>query len=700
MTRPTSRLRAFKDCPPIVLPRRLSRRSRRPLTILLASCLMFIALMGGTQPLQAQSAARTPLLMEGKRTLFQRVLTRPGAVLAPAPGAEGASVAPFSVLYVYARQGAGETGWLEVGSGERGQVEGWIEARHAIDWKQTMVVAFTNPAGRNRLALYKDRDFLLELLESETAVARNRAVVERVEAAIANGSLSSGTAEDLPAISIEPETYVDFTRDFYLLPILDAEEVFLADGFSARLLKIASVSAGETPDAVGATPAGSVPSGPDSERQFRTGIAFVVDTTTSMGPYIEQMRSAMGRIFGAIEEAGQQSRVAFAVVGFRDNMEAAPELEYVSRVFVDFPDGAESQSFADLAARVEAAEVSSQSFNEDTHAGVLTALESLDWNGFGGRYVVIITDASPRAATDPRASTDLGTEGLRKLADDKGVAMLALHLLTPEGLRNHDIARERLSALTARGQGALYYGVPAGDAAQLGRVIETIAGTLTEQVKLIGEGEVTEGDLVDQAAANRTGDASLDALKGGIARAGYAMQLAYLGRTNGARVPSVFEAWVADRDVANPDTVALEVRVLLTRNQLSDLSEALKAIIYAGEVGQISPESFFDEIRSAAAALARDPDKVRRTDVRNLAETGLLSEYLEGLPYRSKVMNVTRDLWLSWSIGEQQAFLDEIEAKIRLYQQFNADVDRWTVLAGRAGDGGEAVYPVPLDALP
>ena len=179
------------------------------------------------------------------------------------------------------------------------------------------------------------------------------------------------------------------------------------------------------------------------------------------------------------------------------------------------------------------------------------------------------------------------------------------------------------------------------------------------------------------------------------------MQLAYLGRGEASGIPTVFEAWVADRDVANPDQVALEVRVLLTKNQLSDLQEALKAIVYAGEVGQISPESFFDEIRSAAAALARDPTKVRKAEFQNLAQSGLMSEYLEGLPYRSKVMNVSRDLWLSWSIGEQQSFLDEVEAKIRLYQQFHDDVDRWTVLGGAPGaGGGDAVYPVPLSALP
>jgi serine/threonine-protein kinase PpkA len=657
------------------------------------------ALLGLSALAPVDAQERVPLLMEGKRTLFQRVLTRPGATLARAPGQGGSAVAPFSVLYVYSRQSGDNGSWLEVGASDRGIVDGWIGADTAIDWKQTMVVAFTNPAGRNRLALYKSREFLLDLLESETAVKRNAEVVANLASALESGESSA----DLPAISIEPETYVDFTKDFYLLPILDAEEVFLADGFSARLLKIASVSATD-----GAPPASSSGGGGTSEsappppaperRTFKTGIAFVVDTTASMGPYIDQMRSVMSRIYTAIDEAKQSERVAFSLVGFRDNIQSAPGLEYVSKVFVDFPDGAQANSFAALADNVTPSEVSSKSFNEDTYAGVLSALNDLNWDGFGGRYIVIITDAGPRNAADPLSSTGLSATGLRQLAADKGVAVLTLHLLTPEGKRNHELAAGRLSTLSAQPTGDLYYGVEAGDPEKLGSVIESIATTLTRQVALISDGEVSEGTLVENATKNAARDGQLSTLQSSIARAGYAMQLKYLGAAKGATIPPVFEAWVADRDVANPDLVALEVRVLLTKNQLSDLQEALKSIMYAGEVGQISPESFFDEIRSAAAALARDPDKVRKAEYQNLAETGLLSEYLEGLPYRSKVMNVTRDLWLSWSIGEQQAFLDEIEAKIRLYERFYDDVDRWTVLA-RSG-GGDAVYPVPLDALP
>lgn len=52
--------------------------------------------------------------MPGKKTLFQRVLSKPGAQLSGQPGAapSGAALPAFSVLYVYQRQAvAGAPGW-------------------------------------------------------------------------------------------------------------------------------------------------------------------------------------------------------------------------------------------------------------------------------------------------------------------------------------------------------------------------------------------------------------------------------------------------------------------------------------------------------------------------------------------------------------------------------------------------------------
>jgi len=58
-----------------------------------------------------------PLLIEGKHSLYQRVLATPDARLAAEPGGEGhTAVTPFTSFYVYARREQGGTEWVEVGT--------------------------------------------------------------------------------------------------------------------------------------------------------------------------------------------------------------------------------------------------------------------------------------------------------------------------------------------------------------------------------------------------------------------------------------------------------------------------------------------------------------------------------------------------------------------------------------------------------
>jgi serine/threonine-protein kinase PpkA len=99
---------------------------------------------------RAADPPRQPLKMEGKQTLFQRVIVRPGATLYPNPQASnGQRVPGFSVFYVYARQGEGDNAWVEVGRAADGQTQGWIRGAKLIDWKHTVIAAFTNCISSN-----------------------------------------------------------------------------------------------------------------------------------------------------------------------------------------------------------------------------------------------------------------------------------------------------------------------------------------------------------------------------------------------------------------------------------------------------------------------------------------------------------------------------------------------------------------------
>lgn len=55
--------------------------------------------------------------MAGKKTLFQRVLSKPGAQVVSQPGATPSDTLPaFTVLYVYQRQDVNGSPWLQVGT--------------------------------------------------------------------------------------------------------------------------------------------------------------------------------------------------------------------------------------------------------------------------------------------------------------------------------------------------------------------------------------------------------------------------------------------------------------------------------------------------------------------------------------------------------------------------------------------------------
>ena len=95
---------------------------------ILFACALFVLFAMGTGVVCSTSAAQAaPLLLEGKKTLFQRVVSHPGARLVATPGSDAAvvkeSVTPFTVFYVYART----NGWIQVGTGTA-SAEGWLEA--------------------------------------------------------------------------------------------------------------------------------------------------------------------------------------------------------------------------------------------------------------------------------------------------------------------------------------------------------------------------------------------------------------------------------------------------------------------------------------------------------------------------------------------------------------------------------------------
>jgi hypothetical protein len=654
-------------------------RPSRPLPALLLAFVCLLALAGTVlaQP-AAGGGGRKPLLIEGKQTLYQRVLTRPGAAVAPKPGATGGKeLPPMTLLFVYGKQQAGTAGWLEVGADSEGKVIGFVPEADTIPWRHSLVLAFTNPANRERVLFYRDRPALLDMLNSDKLLVD----AEQIRQQIAQSKLPPTS----PVVSIEPETFVDLQKQFYLLPILEANTAMLGSGFKVRTVRVASVTKEKGLDAVAEMQAQRA--NPDMGK-FNSGIVFVIDASASMQPYIDLTRAAMAEVFARIEAAKLNDRVRFGMVAYRDDPAKVKGIEYLVRTFADPSKVATQQQFEGAVQGVKASEVSTRAYAEDGYAGLVEAIQGVDWTGFGGRYLIMITDASSREGNSPLANTGLGTEQVRQLALENRMALYVLYLQTPEGKADHATAKKQYEALAKfPNVGSLYYPVEAGDQAAFKAQVKKLAEALVEQVKNAGKTPPTEKPGAGDKLAQQT------------EAVGRAMQLAWLGEVQGTKAPRMFEAWASDRDFRNPDVASFSVRVLLTKNQLSDLQATLRKVVEAGEKGQLDPSDFFNQLRSAALAMSREANRVGQAGAKNLEDIGLMGEYLEGLPYQSKIMGLDQDSWTRMGVGQQQALIDDVKSKIALYQRFHDDVDRWVQLNPQ-GAAGDAVYPIPIDTLP
>ena len=708
------------------------------------------------------SADRSPLVMEGKTSLYQRVLTRPGTPLVENPGEEADANAeplpPLTPLYVYKRVDLNGRTWLEVGRANQGPTDGWLNADRTVEWKQAMTLAFTNPAGRKQTLFFREHDSLQSLVEADRPEAK--------AAGLRSTALSGEVPSGFPVVTVEPDTYIDLSENFYLLPILDFDETYFASGFTTQLVKVAAVNADEEAgfaipeapsrpapvevDAVQATALAPEPRiiVPDVDpadvlsrvhNDYSAGVVFVIDTTTSMDPYIDRVREAVKLMYRQLAQSKYGDKIDFALIGYRDNLTAAPDLEYLTRVYANLGEADTEEEFFDRVRGAAAAKASSKGFDEDAFAGVSSALNEIEWGKYQGKWVVLITDAGARSGSDPLSSTRLGPVEINSLAEEQGIMLSALHLLTKAGASNHEHAKLQYQLLTRMpgNNETLYHGVEAGDVQQFTSFVETIAQSIALQVEVASDGRLIEikdralaearaevsrrrEELRKQAAEearNRAEQADtatqqsearaaeeeakyqeeLAEFQSQIMLAGRAMQLAYLGREAGTQAPSFFEAWAADRDLENPALATFDVRVLLSRNQLSDLTLALRTILETAERTRMTPRDFFGQLQTAAALLSRTPDQVG--SVKRLAQVGIIGEYLEDLPYRSRILEVTEDDWLSWGFDRQREFLDELRQKIELYERLSDEVTLWVALDG-GRIPGDAVYPVSLSSLP
>jgi serine/threonine-protein kinase PpkA len=640
----------------------------------------------------AAEAPAAPLLIEGKKTLYQRVVSHPGAVLHSGPEGQSGIIADkvktFTVFYAYARQG----GRIQVGVSDN-RTDGWLDADKTTAWSQSLTMLFTNRMGRQPVLFFKDHDSLEKLCLDDLLGEK----ILEYEKMMRSGR----TPPDFPVIALEPPETAVSEKNFYLLPVLNVDNAF---GESAKLLEVASIDPGS-----GGEDGASPPVSPPADRDLRTGFVFVIDTTISMKPYIDQTLKLVRGIYDELEKNPHGDKIAFAVMAFRSNTDLRPGLEYTTKLISDFKTYKQRNELENALTRVQEASVSSHAYDEDSFAGIKDAADNLSWQNYASRIMLLITDAGPLREGDKTSRTGMSPAVMAEYLKKNHIYLTAAHIKTPNGAKNHAPAESAYRELAKQADNQTSYialdaSTPQKGAAAFDAVGRRLAQGYGALITATAEGKLLAAPVQTSPQKKLTPEEEAQRI---AASTGYAIQLQFLGDRKGTRAPGVVKAWVADADLAKlsqdpqaQPVIAVQPAVLVTKTQLSQLRAQLKAIFESAQQSFLKDESknFFQNILSAAAQMTRDPQAFTRSPGENLAQSGVLGEFLDGLPYRSRVMNLKEDDWYQMSTGEQKSILNHLEARIRFYEECDRDNTHWEGFGSPNRD--EWVYRIPLSMLP
>ncbi|MDE7371071.1 MAG: VWA domain-containing protein [Desulfovibrio sp.] len=645
----------------------------------------------------APCGAAQPLLQEGKKSVFQRVVTHPGAKLYAGPEAGAAavreSIPTFTALYIYDRQGDR----LQVGAGSD-KADGWIDKALVTEWPQAITMVLTDRTGREPVLFFRNHDGLEQACRADDL----KGLLAGYRKELASGK---ELPADYPVIATEPAASAVAEKNFYLLPVLSIDDQFYGQ-HGPRLIEVASIDPGIGEAGAEANAGGGAKS--PAAADFRTGFAFVIDTTISMKPYIDETLRLVQGLYDELEKSPYADKMAFAVVAFRSSTKRTPGLGYTAKIICDFTSVKDRKRLEEALKQVDEATVSSHGINEDAFAGVKAAVDGLSWQDYGSRVMLMITDAGPLGAGDPDSSTGFSPEGLADYLKTNRIYLTALHVKNPRTAQNQPYAAEAYRTLTRQSDNqASYIPIDAATPAKGAKAFESAARVLaqsygkvlaaTAEGKLLAPSRISapKAKLSPEEEARRIAEST-----------GYAMQLQFFGNRKGSTAPQVVDAWIADADLAklaaNPGdapVLAVEPAVLLTKGQLSNLYKQLKLLLAGSEQAFLNGDAdLFGQILSAAAQMSRDPNQFSLHPDRNLAENGLLDEVLADLPYKSVIGSMTRKDWEDMSTGQRDAFVRRIKGLLARYEAYDKDASHWESFG--ATNPNDRVYRVPLSMLP
>ncbi len=639
----------------------------------------------GPKPLPLTDASGNPL------GLFRRVVSKPDVAVMSEP--EGGQVVDrprtFSTHYVFEEREVGGATQFLVGPPGR-PPSGWLAASDALEWPNNVSLVFNVPLQRYPVMFFDGLTSAVNYRDADPIGQRAQELTDRVK----SGAIDDALRFDTGLTAVESETYVDWTTDFYLMPVLGFQE--RADrsgrGDDDMYLNTAAIPL--------RTDAQTKACSPDPN----VAIVFVIDTTSSMQDYIDRTRDAVQTMTDAIVQTASNVRVSFGLVGYRDDPSFQPGIEYRARSYSRLDPLADPMAFPDVVAGMKVAKAATQDFSEDAIAGLREALDQ-DWNAYSAKWIVLITDASPRPSHVDAAGAEHSIQSIAdELWDLRKTGLVAIHLQTPEASAEGDLreAEDRLRALSTWSNVAedAYFPIPKGDLRAFGNEIDRAALKIIDQINL------SPSQLKSRAASGNA-----------IDRIGYAQRVIWLGEC-ADNAPPVLEGWTiesavhtvnAPANVVDNEPQALQPRILLTRQHLDNLVRVLEGVMASAQADVQSSGTFFTNLVSNLAIASLDATQLsarvsQYQDIQDFLENevkelrDLLPSYLTLVPFSTDLMTMTERRWARMRRSQRDALIATLRTRIEgLKTLYNSD--GWVKLHPES-TRSEEVMPVLVTALP
>lgn len=670
-------------------------------------------------PLGPTAESEAPLDNGRSARLPLKVLTKPHANLYATPVGAAPTVREnlpaFAAYYVYRKM----PGWYQVGADNHGKLLGWVRVDDVVEWKQNLVVEFTHPEGRKPVLMFGEKTALDDLVAASQAIRAPR--VQRLYETIDQAtSRARPLPPGFPVRTMEPARSVKSRDQFYLLPIVGFEETKI-DGFDGRILQLAAATSQRGAVVLDDEAARKqLRQGTDlssaAARGVKVDLVFVMDLTKSMGPFadrtLEMIKTCLRRL-----DVNKQAidAIRFGFWGYRDFPECCPGIEFNTHNYTKSLQTLDE--FARTLKAVQETKVDSIDYEEDVLAGVADAITQTQWRPGALRQLILVGDAPGRGPqeSDPHctvSSRPIGTksgmnaESVRHLADEANIYVSALYLKAPKWAQYADIGERQFRTLSRnpndpQGRGN-YRMLDARDTAVYGDTAQSLAdGIIDATLAAQGQGRPlsdthTPSGTADHAPVDTTEEAKAagrdlasNMFRGAIVE--------WLGKQDPATVPRDVTVWASDKDLIDPAIQPLEVKVFLTKNELSSLYDMVDKVLDAAAHQQITGEDFFEALKAVVAATASNPDQIRNAET--LAKTGLVPEFLKGLPYTSTIMDMNNDAWRQLNADKQDRFQRQIESKLHFYKLIHDDPEKWQAL-NEGDDRDNWVAAIPIEELP